>query len=173
MRALVTLFGALALAACSQPAPSPEPEAPAVETPLAPSAPAGEPMSTGEMGGMSNTAMSITGSLTVEHTALVFENGFTAQTEYLGVVDSGAATTEGGDSFAAVASRNPPLRVELRRITGEAPAQLCGGTPATHVALEHDDPLTVLTLVVFSGADTPGPTAHDSAVCATYAFAVD
>jgi hypothetical protein len=122
---------------------------------------------------MSNTAMSITGSLTVERTALVFENGFAAQTEYLGVVDAAAPIAQAGGSFAAAASRSGNLRVELRRVAGTAPEQLCGSPAATHVALVHDEPLTGLTLVAFSGADAPGPNASESAVCATYLYAVD
>jgi hypothetical protein len=173
MRAVVTIAFAAVLVSCSPPAPAAAPEAEAAAEVAAAPAPAGEPMSTGEMGGMSNTAMSITGSLTVEPTALTFGNGFAVQTEYLGVVDATSPITEGGDAFAAAASRNPPLRVELRRIVGAAPEQLCGGQAATHVALLHDEPLTGLSLVAFSGADAPGPGAHDSAVCATYLFGVD
>lgn len=169
MRFVIPLL-ALALAACGQ---TTAPEAPAAEAPAEVAAPAGEPMSTGLMGAMSNTAMSITGSLTVEPTALAFEEGINAQTEYLSVVDATSPITEGGDTFAAAASRNPPLRVKLRRFTGAAPTELCGTITATHVALIHDEPLTGLSLVVFSGADTPGPTAHDSAVCATFLYGVD
>jgi hypothetical protein len=130
-------------------------------------------MTTGLMGAMSNTAMGVTGSLTVAADALMFENGFAVQTEYLGVVDATSPVTQGGETFAAAASRQSPLRVELRRISGQAPAQLCGGQSATHIALVHDEPLTGLTLVAFNGADAPGPAARDSAVCATYLYAVD
>jgi hypothetical protein len=171
MRNVVSALSLVLLAACGQPAaPAPETAPPAVETTPAPV----EALSTGEMGAMSNTAMSLTGSLTVTPTALNFENGFAAQTQTLALVDATTPIAAGGESFAATAPGPTSLRVEIRRITAPAPAQLCGGSPAaTYVALASDEPITALTLIVFSGADQPGPQAHDSAVCATFMYGVD
>lgn len=167
---ILLIASLLLLSACAQPAPQAAPPAAEAPTP----APTGTALSTGEMGAMSNTAMSITGSLTVTPDSLSFENGFAAETDYLGWVDATAPIAEGGESFAATAPGPTSLRVELRRLRGQARSQLCGETPAaTYVALGHDDPITGLTLIVFSGADAPGPQARDSAVCATFAYAVD
>jgi hypothetical protein len=162
---------AFLLAACGQPAPPAEETPPTAEAPVAP---AGTPLSTGALGAMSNTAMAITGALTVAPEALRFEKGFTAATEFVGVVDATTDINSGGESFAEAAPGPVSLRVEVRRIIPEAPSQLCGlQTPATYVALASDEPLTALTLIVFSGAEAPGPQATDSAVCATFSYAVD
>ena len=117
--------------------------------------------------------MSITGALTISQAALTFEKGFAATTQYLGVVDATALIAANGQSFAATAPGPTTMRIELRRITGTAPAQLCGTTPATYVALASDSPITGLTLIVFSGPDAPGPAAQNSQVCATYSYGVD
>lgn len=175
MRTLI-LASLVFLAACGQQAPELPPPPPAEEIAPAPeaAAPVAPALSTGAMGATSTTAMSITGALTVTPAALHFEKGFAAQTEIVGVVDATTLIAANGQSFAATAPGPVSLRIEVRRIAGQAPAQLCGaGTTATHVALASDDPLTGLTLIVFSGSDAPGPTAENSAVCATYAYAVD
>lgn len=171
MRGLLGLVLVAALAACGQ---ASAPEAPAEDEPTAIEAPAPPALSTGALGAVSNTAMSITGALTVTPTGLSFEKGFAQETEYLGVVDATTDISANGESFAEAAPGPVSLRIELRRFVGGAPVQLCGAeTPATYVALASDEPLTALTLIVFSGADVPGPTARDSAVCATFAYAVD
>jgi hypothetical protein len=178
MRRLI-LSGLLFLAACGQQAPQlpPEPaaeEPPPAAAPQAAAAPQQAPLSTPALGAVSNTAMSITGALTIEQGALKFEKGFAAQTQYLGVVDATTLIAANGQSFAQTAPGPTTLRIELRRITGTAPVQLCGGdTPATYVALASDSPITALTLMVFSGPDAPGPTVQHSAVCATFSYAVD
>jgi hypothetical protein len=175
MRAFIASL-AVALAACGQTTAPGAPE-PAAETAPTP-APQGEPMSTGLMGGISTTAAGDVSALTVNRDGLSFANNegeetFSAPTEFLGVVDPSTLIAEGGDSFAAAAASAAATRVELRRITGVAPQALCGGMTATHAALFSAEPLTGLQLMVFTGADAPGPTAKDSAVCATYMYAVD
>lgn len=98
----------------------------------------------------------------------------TAQTEYLGLVDAETRAGENGQSFAAIASASTDVRVELRRVAAPAHTALCwGDEPVSYVALAYGEPLTVLSLVAFSGADAPGPNARASTLCATYAYAVD
>lgn len=159
------------LTACGQPAPATAPDA-------APAA-AGQAMSTGLMGGFSDAATGELGALEVRADALQFTDGegapsVSAATEFLGVVDAAGSIAAGGQSFAASAPGLPSSRVELRSIAGAPPAALCwGDKPATHVALAHDEPLTALTVIVFSGADAPSPSARDSTLCATYSYAVE
>ncbi len=97
-----------------------------------------------------------------------------SQTVYLGEVSADTRAGENGQSFAAIASTSSDVRVELRRVVAPAPTVLCwGDEPASYVALVYGEPLTVLFVEVFSGADVPGPNARDSMLCATYAYAVD
>ena len=173
----IRLFAIALLAAACSPASPPASE-PTAETEVAAPAPAGEPLSTGLMGGISTTAAGDVAALTVGADRLAFTNAegeetFAVQTQFLGVVDPSTVIAEGGQSFAAAAPSSTATRVELRRISGVAPAALCGGMAATHTALVSAEPITGLQLMVFTGADAPGPTARDSAVCAIYAYAVD
>ncbi|MGH6950927.1 MAG: hypothetical protein ACREH4_08645, partial [Vitreimonas sp.] len=145
---------------------------------VAPAAPVGEPMSTGLMGGISTSAAGDVAALTVGADRLAFSNPdgeetFAAPTEFRGLVDVSTPVAEGSQSFASAAPSSTATRVELRRIVGAAPAALCGGMAATHVALVSTEPLTGLQLMAFTGAEAPGPHARDSAVCAVYAYAVD
>ncbi len=175
---LVIASLALVLAACTPAAP---PAADTAETPAAaeaPPAPAGTPMTTGLMGGISTSAAGDVSAVTINADALAFSNAegeetFSAPTTYLGAVEPSALIKEGGESFAAAAPSATATRVELRRINGAAPAPLCGGMAATHIAIVYMEPLTALQVMVFTGADAPGPTAHDSDVCAIFAYAVD
>lgn len=171
---------AVLLAACSQPAPTATATNSDTATNTTASTSAGAPMTTGLMGGMSTTASDDVSALTIGADALAFSNAdseetFSAPTHYLGVVDASSPIATGGETFAAAAaSSTPDVRVELRSLTAPANSRLCGeGTQATHVALVHGEPMTALTLVVFSGADAPGRNARDSAVCATYLYGVD
>lgn len=173
MRALIF---ALALAACGQ-ATAPQS---APETPPAPeaAAPAGEPPSTGLMGGISTSASGDVSALTIGADNLAFSNAdgvetFTVRTEFLGVTDAAALIKAGGETFAAAAPSSMATRVEVRRIIDASPERLCGGMNATYAALVSTEPLTGLQLMVFTGADAPGPNARDSEICAINAYAVD
>lgn len=173
MRALLMSLPLLVLAACGQP-PAPEPASTASAAP----APAGAPITTGQMGGMSTSASGDVALVTIGADEIAFADGdgedtFAPATEYLGALPPETLIAENGESFAAAAPSNAATRIELRRIVGEPSERLCGGLPATHVALVITDPLTVLQLMAFSGVDAPGPDAHDSAICAIYAYAVD
>lgn len=175
MRAAALLLSA-ALAACGQTAAPPAAE-PANETASTP-APAGDPMSTGLMGGISTSASGDVSAVTIGADALAFSDAdgaetFTAPTAYVGAYDASALIKEGGGSFAAAAPSSTATRVEVRRLTGTASERMCSGSPATHVAIVYAEPLTALHLMAFTGADAPGPGARDSDVCAIYAYAVD
>lgn len=176
MRALV-ISSAILLAACGQ-QPTELPEPPPAQQ-ILPAAEEANPapaqaLTTGQMGAMSTTAMSITGAATFKADAIEFENGFAAQTEFLEIVSATNPIKADGESFAAAAPGPTDLRIEIRRIAGEAPPQLCGGpNPATYIAIASDEPLTALTLMVFSGTDAPGPSAQDSTICAIFSYAVD
>ncbi|MEZ5961275.1 MAG: hypothetical protein R3C30_12740 [Hyphomonadaceae bacterium] len=177
MRIAFALCVSLALAACGETTapPAPEPEAEIAAT--TPAAPEGEPMSTGLMGGLSTSASGDMAGLEIGRDQLTFSNfedeGVAVATEYLGVLEPSALIKEGGESFAAAAPSSTATRVEVRRFTGAAPERVCGGSPATYAAIVYMVPLTGLQLMVFTGADAPGPTAHDSEVCGIYAYAVD
>ena len=170
-------FGPGALSQADSAGASANPMA-ATEGAMSASAPAGQPMSTGLMGGMSTSAAGDVSALTINADSLAFSNAdseatFSAPTEYLGVVTPDTLIASGGDSFAAAAPSASATRVELRHITGAASESLCGGQTATHAAIVYMEPLTALQLMVFTGADAPGPNAHDSSVCAIFAYAVD
>lgn len=176
MRALIASL-ALALAACGQTSAPPEPAADAAPAPVA-AEPVGEPMSAGLMGGISTSASGDVAGLTPGADQLAFTNAdgeetFAVSTQFLGVVAPTTLIAAGGESFAAAAPSSTATRVELRRITSTAPERLCGGMAATYVAILSSEPLTALQLMVFTGADTPGPEARDSAICAINAYAVD
>lgn len=170
MRAAIA-FIVLVFTGCGAPnGPQPEPAAPSVVE--------SAPISTGLMGGISTSASGEVSAVTIGAEQLAFANAegevtFTLPTEYLGVLAPSALIAEGGESFAAAAPSSTATRVELRRLTGAAPERLCGGMAATHVALVHAEPLTGLQIMVFTGADAPGPNARESDVCAIYNYAVD
>jgi hypothetical protein len=174
VRVLIASF-VLALAACGQ-TNAPASQAPAPETAPA-AAVQGEPMATGLMGGMSDTIPDAAAGLMINRDSLAFSTPdgeeAIAATDFLGVVAPSTLVAEGGQSFAALASSENATRVELRGFTSPAPSTLCPEHVATYVALVHGEPLTALRLVVFTGPDAPGPNARDSAVCATYSYAVD
>jgi len=173
MRVLISLF-VLALAACGQSTVATQ--APAPESTTAPAL-EGEPMATGLMGGMADTIPDAVAGLMINRDSLAFSNPdgeeAVATTDFLGVVAPSSLIAAGGQSFAALASSENATRVELRGFTSPAPSTLCREHVATYVALVHSEPLTALRLVVFTGPDAPGPNARDSAVCATYPYAVD
>lgn len=173
---LTALLLVAALAACGQTAAPPAAQ-PAAETESAP-APAGEAMSTGLMGGISTSASGEVSALTIGRDHITFSNAdseetFGISTEFLGVQEATALIKAGGESFAAAAPSSTATRAEVRRLAGGGPSRICGGMAATHVAIVYTVPLTGLQLMVFTGADAPGPNARDSEICAIYAYAVD
>ncbi|GAM99240.1 hypothetical protein U91I_02885 [alpha proteobacterium U9-1i] len=170
MRTMILVIPFL-LAACGQAAP-PEPAAE-----IAAPAPVGEPMSAGMLGAMSENVPEEAAALTIETGRLVFASPdavetFALPTQFIGAVDPSTLIAAGGQSFAAAAPGVNLTRVEVRAIFGGTPQALCGLAQATHVAIMSAEPLTGVVLIAFTGVDAPGPEARDSAVCATYTYAV-
>lgn len=172
MRAFIASL-AIALAACGQAVAPPAPDSIAQTQDQAPT---GEPMATGLMGGISTTSSGDFAALSIGVDRLTFTNAdgdeMSVATEFLGVADASTPIVAEGESFSAAAPSATATRVELRRITGAAPVTMCAAA-ASYAALVSSEPLTGLQLMVFTGADAPGPNARDSAVCAIFAYAVD
>lgn len=170
MRRLV-LVALVAVAACTKPAAPPEAEAPAITD-----TPAMVATLTGEFSATSTTAMGITGDLRVEENRLAFGKGFMLDTEASSSVDLASPMKQGGDSFAATMTASGATTVTLRRVTNVIQAAdarrqpLCGADTPTFVALAYDTPPTVVSMAVFSGPDTPGPAAANSALCGTFRY---
>lgn len=164
---LAATFLILALAACTQPAPSaPESQA---EAP-APAA------ITGQFIAISTTAMSITGDLDASADVLSFAKGFRIEggriDAALGAdtdLSADGGTLSGGSGIAAFDMIELRL-VETVRIAADArDPNLCAGRAVSHVILARGD--DALSLQIFSGADAPGPNAHDTQLCGIYNFA--
>lgn len=168
MRSSFAALAILALAACNQvaapPADTPEVEAPA------------SPALTGQFTAMSNTAMAITGDVDVQPDVLSFAKGFRIEG---GRIDAALAPdtdlSAGGGTIASGSGNTGVQTVELRRVdlvrvaADAADPQLCGeGAPVSHVILANG--VETLSLLVFSGADAPGPNAHDTQLCGIFNY---
>lgn len=157
----------LALAACSQAAPSPD----------AAPVPQDEPRQIlgGEYKPASNTARAITGAMVVQRGGVSFDNGVVLYTRTLNPRRGGDLIAKNGDSYAAAVVGPGTLSVELRRVTEQVvPAGavgLCGAEPPRYVALTYDARATIVTVLVFSGDEPPGPEAETSRVCARFGYA--
>jgi len=164
MRAALVLI-ALAVAACMPPAETPPP-ALAVEQPSS---------ITGAYIAISTTAMSITGDLDATADVLSFAKGFRIEGARVDAALTGDTDLSAGGGTVNSGSGMQVAEVELRRIDTVRVAadardpNLCSGTPASYVILGRD--AESLTLQVFSGADAPGPNAHNTQLCGIYNFA--
>lgn len=164
---LASIVFALALAACGQ-ATAPPAEAPEVEAPASPAI-------TGSFAAMSNTAMAITGDIDIQPDVLSFSKGFRIEG---GRIDTALEPhtdySAGGGTIADVTGNGGIEAIELRlvtnvRIAADAAVQpLCGGETVTHVVLAKSP--EVLSMLVFSGVDAPGPNAHNSQLCGTFNY---
>lgn len=168
MRFIFAALAAFSLAACTQPAAPPasesEAEAPAL------------PAITGQFTAMSTTAMSITGDVDVQPDVLSFGKGFRIEG---GRIDAALGPdtdlSAGGGTIASGSGNTGVQAVEVRRVdqvrvaADAADPQLCGaGVPLSHVILANG--AETLSVLVFSGADAPGPNAHDTQLCGIYNF---
>ncbi|HRO02742.1 MAG TPA: hypothetical protein PLS69_03980, partial [Terricaulis sp.] len=117
----------------------------------------------------SETALNA-GAIDVQRAGLSFANGaalFTRTLEPRRAVD---LTARDGQSYAALIAGAGDLEVELRRvIDSTAPDRICAERP-TYAALIYGERATGFTLLVFSGAEAPGPNASDTALCASYRY---
>ena len=164
MRRFLPAAAFLLIAACTD----------AGSTQNAPAAPAPATL-TGRYRALSGTAQSITGSVTIEHGGLIFDNGAVIYTRTLNPRRGGDLIARNGDSYAAVAVGPGELTIELRRVreqalTGGAQG-LCGPQTPTYVALAYQERATAVTILVFSGEEPPGPQATQTQLCATFAYA--
>lgn len=168
MRTFFAAFVGLALAGCTQAAAPPADET-VVDAPALPAL-------TGEFTAMSNTAISITGDMDVQPDVLSFGKGFRIEG---GRIDAtlGPDTdlSAGGGTIADGSGNRGVETVELRRVqlvrvaADAADPQLCGvGVTVSHVILANG--AETLSLLVFSGADAPGPNAHDTQLCGIYNY---
>jgi hypothetical protein len=168
MRAALIL-AALALAACTPPAEAPtapaeEAAVEALPTPF-----------TGDYIAISTTAMSITGDLNATADVLSFAKGFRIEGERVDAslagdtdLSAGGGTVNSGSGIEAAEDEH--RRVDTVRAAADAPdPNLCSGTPVTYIILGRGS--ETLTLQVFSGADAPGPNAHNTQLCGIYNFA--
>lgn len=170
MRATIVML-ALALAACGQAsAPPVATDEPTTET-AAPAAPA----MTGQFIAMSTTAMSITGSVDVETDTMNFSRGFTLEGGRIdAMLEADTDYSAGGGTISDSSGVQNIESVELRRIdrlvtVPDAPApDLCGGKPPSHVILAAN--VDTLSVLIFSGADAPGPNAHETHLCGIFNY---
>jgi hypothetical protein len=155
----------LALAACGE-AAAPEPEPPAAET---------VSLLFGDYKPSSNTARAITGGIVLQRGGISFANGVILYTRTLNPRRGGDLIAKNGDSYAAAVLGPANLSIELRRVTEQVVPSgavgLCGAAPPQYVALAYDERATMVTMLVFSGEEPPGPQALESRVCASFRYA--
>lgn len=170
MRVLILAL-ALTLAACAEP-PAVQPEAAPAPEAAAPAPPA----ITGAFTAMSTTAMGVTGDLDITPDVLSFARGFRIEG---GRIDASLGPntdlSAGGGTIADGSGNTSVTDVELRRVENVRVAAdardptLCGaGGTVTHVILARG--AEALSVLMFSGADAPGPNAHDTQLCGIYNY---
>lgn len=123
----------------------------------------------------SETARNFTGDLAIEPDGLNFAKGAALATRTLAPRAADQLASRGGDSFAAIALSSGDLEVEVRAIVSQrlrqgAPSLCQGDWMPSYAALVYGRRDMRVTVILFSGADEPGPDARDSRVCATYAY---
>lgn len=163
MRSLLAAAALLTLVACDEARSTPS-EGPGAEPGIL----------TGQYRAMSDTARVVTGDVSIERGGLLFDRGVVLYTRTLEPRRGEDRIARDGDTYAAVAVGPSDLTIELRRVgeqalTGGAHG-LCGGERPSYVALAYQQRATSVTLMVFSGAEAPGPDATQSQLCATYAY---
>jgi hypothetical protein len=124
----------------------------------------------------SETARDFTGDLWVGPNAVNFTKGARLATRTLAPRSADELAARGGDSFAAIALSTGDLEVEVREITAMrllqgAPSLCAGDLAPSYVALVYGRRDTLVTVIIFTGADEPSPNARDSHVCGAYAYA--
>lgn len=168
MRSLAILI-AVMLAACSPPAeraPVPAAPPPPQEAPAPPQGP---------FAATSRTATAITGDMTFTDAEISFMNGVLVRTTPFSTRSAyDRISIQEDDTFDAVAPGDDTRVVDLRSVdaqdlTGRSDG-LCGAETPTYVALVHEIPIRMVSLIAFTGAEAPGPSAVNSSVCATFLY---
>lgn len=122
----------------------------------------------------SAAAESVTGGVTIQRAGLTFQKGVILYTRTLHPRRGADLIARGGDSYAAAALGPEELEIELRYVTEQVVSAgatgLCGGERPSFVALAHQARSTSVTVLVFVGAEAPGPNATDSRLCGTYVY---
>lgn len=170
MRAVFPMF-VFALAACGPTTATPPPAAPAAAEAPAPAT------LTGQFIAISNTAMSITGDLDLQANVLQFSKGFRVEGGRIDSALTADTDLSAGSGTIASGSGNTSVqtielrKIDLVRVAADARApQLCGeGATVSHVILAQG--AQTLSVLVFSGADAPGPDAHDTQLCGIFNYA--
>lgn len=175
------LIAALA-AACGQPQQATTTTAApdAVATPNGGN-PAGGDTIQGPFVAVSTTAMSITGDMSFSDEQVSFMNGVLVRTTHVATYSAYDPMAANGELFDLAAPGDDDRTVDVRRVDGQdvtdderSQGGLCGrGTTPTYLALVHDQPITTLSVIVFTGADAPGRNATNSNVCAVFTYAGD
>lgn len=129
----------------------------------------------GSLNAASANARAVTGGLTIQRAGLMFSNGIAVYTRTLAPRRGGDVITSSGDSYAAAALGPSDLLIELRHVIEQSVPDglvgLCGAEQPAYVALAYDERAASVTMLVFSGAEAPGPEATQSRLCARYAYA--
>ncbi len=162
MRILIAAASCAALAACSQ-ASRGEAEASVPQ------------VLTGEFRAASDTARQLTGNLSLERGGLIFDKGVVLYTRTLQPRSASERIAQDGDSYAAILVSPADLIVDLRHVTEEtltgAATSLCGDDEPAYVAIAPEEHSTSLTVLVFAGAEPPGPNATTSRLCGAFKYA--
>lgn len=176
MKAIV--LAAALLAACGQSTQAPAPVTSDAEATAGDVA--GGDTIQGPFEAMSTTAMGITGDVSFSDTQVSFMNGILVRTTHVATYSVYDPMAANGDLFDLMAAGEENRTVDVRRvdaqeITDDERAQggLCGrssGAP-TYIALVHDQPITLLSVIAFTGADAPSRDATNSTVCAVFNYA--
>jgi hypothetical protein len=129
----------------------------------------------GEFRAASETARDLTGDVSIERAGLIFDRGVVLYTRTLNPRSASERIARDGDNYAAVLVSSADAPIELRRITEQTRTGgaegLCGADRPTYVAIANEERSAYLTLLVFAGADPPGPQAVESRLCGRFKYA--
>lgn len=172
---------ALALGACGQAQHPPAPSEPAATTTITDNTSdvAGGDTIQGPFNAVSTTATGITGDMSFTDTQVSFMNGILLRTTHEATYSAYDPMAQDGDLFDLAAPGDDDRTVDLRRVSAQqitdderSEGGLCGrGVDPTFVALVHDQPITTLAVIAFTGEDAPGRNATNSEVCAVFTYA--
>lgn len=168
----------MALAACSQPQQASTTE-PATTTAESEDVAGGDTIQ-GPFTATSTTSMGVTGDASFSNSQVSFMNGILVRTTHVATYSAYDPMASNGDLFDLAAPGDDDRTVDLRQVNAQeiddderAQGGLCGPSGApTYVALVHDQPITVLSVIAFTGDDAPGRNATNSNVCAVYSYGV-
>jgi hypothetical protein len=129
---------------------------------------------TGEFRAASDSARNLTGNLSLERGGLIFDKGVVLYTRALMARQASERIARDGDSYAAILVSPADLAIDLRRVTEQtltgAAASLCGEDAPAYVAIASEEHATSIRVLVFAGAEPPGPIATRSRLCGAFAY---